>query len=321
MPNVTVKQVRDLTDRIREFELVPTTGETLPAAEPGAHIKVTITDQSGAESNRSYSIINPGQADCYRIAVLREQDGEGGSLFMHTKVQSGASIEIDLPQNDFPLSDSATKTILIAGGIGITPILSMASALKKAGQDFSLHYSSRSHNDMALMDEVLSASEGRCSLYFDANNPSNSMPLATILGSAEAGKHVYVCGPGGLIDAVLDTARRNRWASDNVHYERFTTPTAQLDDCSFEVELTQSGQVFEVPVGKSILDVLIDEGIDPLYDCKKGNCGICTSMVVSHDGDLSHRDAYLSDGQKSQNDQMCICVSRMQSGGRLTLDL
>jgi len=321
MPEVTVQQVHDLTDRIRGFDLVATNGTSLPPAEPGAHIKLTVTDTAGQSVKRSYSIINPGEPDLYRIAVLREEGGEGGSMYMHQKVKTGDVLEIDLPQNDFPLVESAVKAILIAGGIGITPILAMATALQQAGKDFALHYASRNHADMALMTEVLDAANGRCALYFDGGDAKRSMPLASILGTAEAGKHVYVCGPGGLIDAVLDTARRNRWASENVHYERFTTPAAQLDDTSFEVHLAQSGQTFEVPVGKSVLDVLIDEGIDPLYDCKKGNCGICTSVVISHDGDLSHRDAYLSDSQKAQNDQMCICVSRMQSSGRLTLDL
>jgi vanillate O-demethylase ferredoxin subunit len=321
MPEVIVQQVHDLTDRIRGFDLVATKGTSLPPAEPGAHIKLTVTDRSGQPVKRSYSVINPGQADLYQIAVLREEGGEGGSLHMHQKIKSGDVIEINLPQNDFALATSAARTILIAGGIGITPILAMATSLQQSRQDFVLHYASRNRADMALMAEVLDASDGRCTLYFDGGDASRSMPLASILGTPDAGKHVYVCGPGGLIDAVLDTARRNRWASDNVHFERFATPAAQLDDTSFEVHLAQSGQTFQVPVGKSVLDVLIDEGIDPLYDCKKGNCGICTSVVISHDGDLSHRDAYLSDSQKAQNDQMCICVSRMQSNGRLTLDL
>ncbi|PKR60175.1 PDR/VanB family oxidoreductase [Thalassospira lohafexi] len=321
MLRTTVQQIHTLTDRIRGFDLVASDGRALPPCEPGAHIKVNVTDTSGNPVKRSYSVINPGQTDRYRIAVLREVDGEGGSAFMHDKVTVGDELDIDLPQNDFPLHSDAQNTILIAGGIGITPILAMATTLTAGKKDFALHYSSRTHQDMALMHDVLDAATGRCTLYFDGGTPSRAMQLSTLLGPAKAGKHVYVCGPGGLIDAVLDAARRHRWASDNIHYERFSTPAAQLDDSAFEVHLKHSNQSFDVPVGKSILDVLIDEGIDPLYDCKKGNCGICTSAVLSCDGDLSHRDAYLSDGQKSQNDQMCICVSRMQGGGKLTLDL
>ncbi|MEQ8286670.1 PDR/VanB family oxidoreductase [Thalassospira sp.] len=321
MPKVTIQQVHDLTDRIRGFDLVAADGASLPPCDPGAHIKVTVTDNTGQTAKRSYSVINPGQTDRYQIAVLREVEGDGGSLFMHQHLQIGSVVDIELPQNDFPLVADATKTILIAGGIGITPILAMANSLKQADKGFTVHYSSRTRHDMALMEEILEQADGRCTLYFDGGEASRGMPLASILGTPETGKHVYVCGPGGLIDAVLATARRNRWAADNVHYERFSTPAAQLDDSSFEVHLAQSGKSFEVPIGKSILDVLIDEGIDPLYDCKKGNCGICTSVVLSRDGDLSHRDAYLSDSQKSQNDQMCICVSRMQGKGCLSLDL
>ncbi|RCK46284.1 PDR/VanB family oxidoreductase [Thalassospira profundimaris] len=322
MPKAVIQQIHDLTNRIRGFDLVPADNSvTLPPCSPGAHIKVSVTDETGKQAKRSYSVINPGQSDLYRIAVLREDNGEGGSRFMHETLEVGNIIEIDEPQNDFPLDPDATETILIAGGIGITPILSMAKQLQQDGANFTLHYSSRNHHDMALMSEVLDCAEGRCSLYFDGGDATRGMPLSALLGTPGANRHVYVCGPGGLIDAVLETARRNRWAPDNVHYERFTTPSAQLDDTGFEVHLAQSGKVFDVPVGKSILDVLIDEGIDPLYDCKKGNCGICTSVVLSHDGDLSHRDAYLSDSQKAQNDQMCICVSRMQSSGRLSLDL
>lgn len=322
MPKVAIQQIHDLTDRICGFDLVPVdTNSPLTPCPPGAHIKVQVKDAKGEPTTRSYSVINPGQGDLYRIAVLRDDNGEGGSRFMHESLTAGNIIDIEEPQNDFPLDENAAKTILIAGGIGITPILSMAKHLQQTGADFTLHYSCRNHNDMALMTETLDHADGRCTLYFDGGDANRGMPLSTMLGTPEARKHVYVCGPGGLIDAVLETARRHRWTSDNVHYERFTTPTAQLDDTSFEVHLAQSGQTFEVPVGKSVLDVLIDEGIDPLYDCKKGNCGICTSSVLAHDGDLSHRDAYLSDGQKAQNNQMCICVSRMQSNGRLTLDL
>ena len=321
MLKVMVQQAYDLTDRIRGFDLVPCDDQVLPACEPGAHIKVSVTDNKGKPGKRSYSVINPDQTDKYRIAVLREADGEGGSSFMHTQVETGTIIEIEPPQNDFPLKTDAKKSILIAGGIGITPIIAMANGLAKSGKYFVLHYGSRSHLDMALMTDVLDTANGCCTLYFDGGDPSRGMPLDAILGPTKAGKHVYVCGPGALIDAVLDTARRNRWASENIHYERFTTPVAQSDDCAFEVHLQQSNQTFDIPVGKSILDVLIDEGIDPLYDCKKGNCGICASAVLSHEGEISHRDAFLGDGQKAQNDQMCICVSRMQSSGRLTLDL
>jgi len=316
-----IAAIRTETPVIKSFKLTPMDGERFPDYAPGAHIKVRVTLDGGQIEERAYSLYGENEGGAaYRIAVLKEDEGRGGSRFMHEALAEGDVLEFTGPTNDFVLDASATETILIAGGIGITPIVAMARALSAEGRAFTLHYAAKTHEDMALIEEVVRVADGRAALYFDGGDPSRGVPLDSILKAPGAGKHVYACGPGAMIDAVEETAQKQGWNAANIHFERFAAPEAAADDETFEVVVRSTGESLNVAPGTSILDALVAAGHDPLFDCGVGNCGICATKVMEHDGELQHHDNYLSPEKKASGDQMCICVSRVK-GGRVVLDM
>jgi vanillate O-demethylase ferredoxin subunit len=323
---VRVAAVRQLADRIKGLRLVPTDGAWLPGFAPGAHVQVGIPapgSDSAPAQWRSYSLINlDPAADTsqevaeYRIAVRLEDDGHGGSRHIHENVREGDVLTLRPPVNHFPL-EAPLETILLAGGIGATPIASMAAALVSARRPFVLHYSGRSYGQLALVDELRALAGERLVVHAD-DDPVMRLSIDALLAAKTPGQPIYVCGPSGMIDAVCDTAARLGWPKSAVHFERFTEATPLEGDAPFEVELKSSGRVVSVGADQSLLDALLDAGVDAMYDCRSGYCGLCSTRVCS--GEIEHRDSYLQEDDKAANDVMQICVSRAKRG-RLVLDL
>ncbi|MBV8156327.1 MAG: oxidoreductase [Dyella sp.] len=305
-----------LTPEVRRLRLRSPDGQALPPFTAGAHIRVH-TPSAGAEPTRCYSLVNSdGDGLLYEIAVKLEATGRGGSRFMH-QLAVGDRIEVEPPKNDFALHDAPHEAVLIAGGIGITPILSMARQLEAAGRPYALHYGARSADLMPYRMEIEELAGAKAQLYFDGGDPSRGMQLVSVLGAPQASRYVYVCGPRALIDATLDQAQRLGWPRSHIHFELFSAPATTAADQGITVLLARSGRKIDVPAGTSILDALIAAGCDPLFDCRRGECGMCAVRML--DGEAEHRDYALSDEEHTEG-MVCICVSRARSQS-ITLDL
>ncbi len=309
---LSVEDILEEVPDIKSFILRAPSG-ALPPWSPGAHIQIDIGDGQ----TRSYSLLphNKG-ADRYRVGVLLEQNSTGGSAFMHT-LTAGASLHISPPKNDFPLMNILGHNLLLAGGIGITPIYAMAAALEQGHKDFALHYAGRTRGHLAFMDEISALIGDKLVVHYDDDD--SALDIKAVLQAAPEGSHIYVCGPKGMIEAVRTMADTLSIPARNVHFELFNTPAPQEGELTFEVEIASSGKVYKIPTDKTIVEVLEEAGEDPLYDCAHGDCGVCQTGVLS--GEIDHRDVVLTDSEKAAGDVMQICVSRAKNGGRLVLDL
>jgi len=302
---------------ICSFELVPPDGGPLPPFSAGSHIDVHVP---GA-AVRQYSLCNdPSENHRYLIGVLKDQASRGGSLAMHERVAEGDRLEISTPRNHFALAHEARRSLLFAGGIGITPILCMTERLAAMGEDFELHYSARARDRAAFFDRILaSAYSPRVQFHFDDGAPEQKLDLTALLGSPQSGTHVYVCGPQGFIDAALGFARGVGWPAAQLHYEFFgAAPTATDTDGSFEVQLASSGRVIAVHKDQTVVQALAAQGIEVMTSCEQGVCGTCLTRVLK--GVPDHRDQYLTPEEQAANDQFTPCCSRAIST-RLVLDL
>jgi vanillate O-demethylase ferredoxin subunit len=311
-----VIRISDATPRIRTFELVAADGGALPAFTAGSHIDVEL----GNGEERSYSLLNDqGDTQRYLIAVLREQAGRGGSAWMHTGLREGDIVRASDPSNNFRLSEAGERHILIAGGIGVTPILSMAARLQELGRDYQIHYCAREQAEAAFADELEKRHGDRVRFYFDGGDPARGLDVVSLLKTRPSSTHVYVCGPASLIRATRDAGRD--WPMGTVHFELFkglaADTAAGVVDQPFEIVLAKSGATLEVPAGRSILDVLRDNGFRIKSLCKEGVCGTCRVGVLS--GKVEHRDDCLDDDDRETTLQ--ACVSRAMPGERLVLDL
>lgn len=303
---------------ICSFELVDPAGAPLPAFTAGAHVDVHVP----GGPVRPYSLCNdPADRSHYRIAVLREAASRGGSAGMHERVREGDTLAIGLPRNHFALADGASGHLLLAGGIGITPLLAMAQALAAQGADFTLHYATRSAARTAFAAALRDVPwAARVQLHRDDGPPEQQLDLAALLARAQAGRHVYVCGPQGFIDAAMAAARAAGWRDDQLHSESFAPAAADAaGERPFELVLARSGQrVVPVPAGTSAVQALVAAGIVVPTSCEQGICGTCLTRVV--DGVPDHRDQYLTDEERAANDQFLPCCSRATSA-RLVIDL
>lgn len=314
---VVVTGIETLTPRVRSFVLARSDGAPLPGWTAGAHIDV----YAPAFDRRSYSLIEtsaaPSSAEhptAYRIAVLLEAKSRGGSAHMHG-LKVGDSIAISAPSNNFPLSPG--EAALVAGGIGVTPLLSMACELTASKQPFSFHYAGRSRSELAFLLEIEQLTAAKAVVHAD-DEAGGFFNLEGLMTQLPASTPLYLCGPLPMIEAAIALAKRLGWPEGRLHFEIFASPEEKAGDSSFEVELKSSGRVYEIPPGKTILDVLIDAGEEPLHDCKRGDCGICQTTVL--EGIPDHRDYVLSEAERASNKVMQICVSRAKSK-RLVLEL
>lgn len=314
-----VTQTSPATARIRALRLEAADGGPLPGFSPGAHVRIVLPDGG----DRPYSLINadPGTdteagVSAYRLGVLLEEGSKGGSRYMHG-LAVGDVVEASPPKNDFALESHASPAILVAGGIGVTPIVSMAAALARAGRPFTFHYAGRSRPLLAFVDEIAAACGDALKIHCD-DEPATCLDLAGLVASAPAGAHLYVCGPRGMIEAARELAHDRGFPKDQVHFELFDQPEEQAGDRPFEVVVSSTGQSFTVPPGRTIIEVLEEGGVDLVYDCQRGDCGICQTGVL--EGVPDHRDVILTEDERAANTVMQICVSRAKSP-RLVLDL
>lgn len=312
MLELVVASVTALTPSIKAFVLRPAQEEALPPFAPGAHLSVQLPNAKGL---RAYSLTRPHDgSNSYEIAVLHEPQGTGGSAWMHG-LAPGAVLAAHAPRNDFALHQGGLAPLLVAGGIGITPLLCMARALAAERRAFDFFYATRSEEATAYIDEVRALGG---TLVHDGGDPSRGLDLRALLAAPSAGRHLHVCGPRGMVQAVVDTARAQGWREDHVHFELFAGALAQAGDAAFEVRTLRSGKTLTVPPDRSLLDVLIAAGLDPLYDCRQGDCGVCAVDVV--EGVPDHRDHNLSPREKAGGKTLCTCVSRAKTP-HLVLDI
>ncbi|MFA7439040.1 2Fe-2S iron-sulfur cluster-binding protein [Castellaniella sp.] len=323
MLSVRVASRSVLAQDIIGLELVDLAGGLLPAYEPGAHIDVHLP----GGCIRQYSLAGDArQTRHYEIAVLREVESRGGSVAAHERVREGDILLISAPRNRFPLM-AASCSLLFAGGIGITPLLSMARALHAQGAALQLHYSCREPARMAYRDELQALlPPEQLYLYFDQAEPPDRAghpDIPAIVGSVDRDVQVYICGPAGYIDWVRGQVAEAGVVESRVRYERFALGAADRpmltdEDVAFEVELASTGEVFEIPADESITSALDRQGVYIPVSCEEGICGTCLTGVCA--GTPDHRDTYLTDEEHEANDQFTPCVSRALTP-RLVLDL
>ncbi|MEV6925179.1 PDR/VanB family oxidoreductase [Dactylosporangium sp. NPDC051485] len=314
-----------MADGVKLLELVTADGRPLPPFVAGDHIVVEL----GARLRRSYSLIGPPCADAmaYRVAVALNPAGRGGSIAAHA-LQPGQSVRISPPASGFPLVRTAAPTILIAGGIGITPMVAMVHQLMAWAAPWRLHYAFRSPAAAAFVDELVglgSRDPGAASLYPDDAAGRPTLDVAKIVSDAPADAHLYCCGPEPMLDAFLDACRAHD--ERRVHIERFAAPddtpistdrSGPHEDQHLTVQLARSGRMISVAPQESILEALLDAGESVDFSCMEGICGSCRTRVV--EGIPEHRDAVLTDSERAAGDAIMICCSRAK-GDRLVLDI
>lgn len=306
-----------VADGICAFDLVPAETAPFPSFTPGAHIDV----KTPAGDVRQYSLCNSASDEgFYRIAVLREESGRGGSRSMHSDVMENDVLSISEPRNHFALDATGTHSLLFAGGIGITPLLSMAQHLRSSGRDFTLHYCTRSDSRTAFKDELTGPLLGaNTRIHLDDGPNEQKLDLAATLRETPVHSHLYVCGPSGFIDAVLSEARKAGWTEARLHREFFAaTPIVTDGDRPFDVVVASSGAVVHVASDQTVVAALAGAGIEVMTSCEQGVCGTCVTRVL--EGIPEHRDCYFTDEEHAKGDQFTPCCSRARSS-RLVLDL
>ncbi|WP_437880352.1 PDR/VanB family oxidoreductase [Pseudomonas sp. LRF_L74] len=302
-------------DGVVVLDLIPVGGTTLPAFEAGAHVDIHIAP----DLVRQYSLCSdPADNATYRLGVLKDPASRGGSNGVHEKLLEGTEVQISAPRNLFPLAKGAKRSILIGGGIGITPMIAMAYALQARGEEFELHYCGRSRSRSAFLDELGNAAFAeRVFTHFDDEAAGQKLDMDAVLGQAQAGVHVYTCGPSGFMDWVIGEAGTRGYADDHIHREYFQVEV-DSSGASFEVVAARSGKTVQVAEGQSIVAALKTVGIKVAMSCEQGACGTCLCDVL--EGEPDHRDVFLTDEEKATNEQMLLCCSRAKSA-KLVLDI
>lgn len=309
MIDAVVVSRNDEAQGICSFELAAADGSLLPPFSAGAHIDVHLPDGLV----RQYSLCNhPEERHRYLIGVLNDPASRGGSRSLHEQVQAGARLRISAPRNLFPLAEGARHSLLFAGGIGITPILCMAEQLSQSGGDFELHYCARSSERAAFVERIRNAPfADRLFVHYD-EQPETALDIAQVLANPQDDVHLYVCGPGGFMQHVLDSAKGLGWQALNVHREYFAAaPADASNDGSFSVQVASTGQVFEVPTDQTVVQVLEQNGIEIAMSCEQGICGTCLTRVLQ--GTPDHRDMFLTEEEQALNDQFTPCCSRSKT--------
>jgi ferredoxin-NADP reductase len=309
--SLRVQSIARAARDIHLVELALPGGGALPPASPGAHIELHL--DSGI--SRSYSLVHAGDAlTAYVVGVKRDPHSRGGSRYVHEQMRVGATLAVSPPRNHFPLREDAVHSVLIAGGIGITPIWCMAQRLAALGVSWELHYSARSRDDLAFAP-ALAAFGDRVRLHCD-EEAGGVLDLAAIVCEAPASAHFYCCGPAPML-AAFERATAHL-PPPQVHLERFAPQQAAAVAGGFVVALARSGRELEVPAGASVLSVLLANGIGVEHSCRAGLCGCCEVGVLA--GEVDHRDACLTEAERAGHRSMLVCVSGAKSA-RLVLDL
>jgi vanillate O-demethylase ferredoxin subunit len=302
-----VVALRDLTPDIREIEIAPE--GALEPASAGAHLKIALT-LNGRADTRSYSIVE-ATARGYRIAVKRLEQSRGGSAYMH-KLQAGARLDVAGPHNHFALQPGRPDYLLVAGGIGITPIVAHARALARKGANFRVVYGARRRADLAYAGEIGEQLETFVS------EEGRRIDLAAEFARLSSEGEAYVCGPIPMLEAAKREWRAAGRRMDMLRFETFGASGA-WPTAAFRMKIPRLGLDIFVPAGKSMLQALEDAGVAMIFDCRKGECGLCALPVLEADGVLDHRDVFFSEEEKAAGDRVCTCVSRVY-GRSITLD-
>lgn len=312
--NLVVTRTWNETPEIRCFQLASVDGSSLPAFEPGAHIDVKLPGQLV----RQYSLWNgPHDGKQYLIGVKLEKESRGGSAAMH-KLSEGDRLEAEAPRNNFPLAQPCGESLLLAGGVGITPLLSMAQYLKATDQPYKLHLFARSM-EMAPFRKILEA-DPEASIHLGLIPPALDGVIGDLLAERRADSHVYICGPAPFMDLARNLAEKCGWGEANIHLEYFAASEDAVDTSgeTFEVVLQRTGRTLVVREDQSILDAMNEAGIEILTSCEQGVCGTCVSTVL--EGEPDHRDLYFNAAERASGKVITPCVSRCK-GKRLVLDL
>lgn len=311
---VRVKRIDQVTPSVKTFTFERPDGAPLPSFSGGSHVVVTMQGEDRRYRN-PYSLMSPPEDHprTYQISVRRDDQGRGGSMHMHDRVQEGDHLALSSPANLFALDVTGRRHVLIAGGIGITPFLAQMHELRQRGLPYELHYQYRDPETAPFRNSIANQFGDHASFY--ASSAGQYVNPGTILANQPLGTHVYVCGPQGLIDAVQEGAANLGWPARNVHAEEFAAPPPGKP---FTVFLQRSQMEVNVPDNSSALEAIEEAGIQPGCSCRGGSCGQCEQVVL--EGDIDHNDHFLSDEVKQQNSRMMICVSRARSD-RVVLDL
>lgn len=322
-----VRQITYQARGINTYELVHPEGGDLPAFTAGAHIDFHFRDGSV----RQYSLCNdPAERHRYVIAVLLEPDGRGGSQALHERVHAQRLVSVGRPRNNFPLAADARRHLLLAGGIGVTPLMAMVHKLEREAADYTLHYCAKGPQFAAFRDELAPLErKGRAHFHYDGGIPANGLDIAALLAGYEAGTHLYYCGPAGFMTACKRAGAH--WPADCVHLEYFSAASAPKSALSgdelaaagehalgigFQVKIASTGAVYVVPNDKSIVHVLAEHGVEIPTSCEAGLCATCKVRYLS--GEVDHRDLVLSEEEHAE--YLATCISRSR-GPMLVLDL
>lgn len=315
---VKIQKIRKLAPEILSYELVDPDNGQLSPFSAGAHIDVHV----GEALIRQYSLCNrPGETHRYEIGVLKTSDSRGGSVGMHAR-RVGEMLRISDPKNNFELVTHAKRSLLFAGGIGITPILSMAEHLSATSGEFELHYATRSQSVTPFLERIRqSGFANAVQFYHDDGPATEKLDAKEILGAPESGTEIYVCGPKGFMDWIFEVAHEAGWPDQQLHREYFgavPSPDSLGEEIEFEVEIASTGAVVTVAPDQTILAALSGSGINIPSSCENGVCGTCLTRLKA--GTPDHRDMYLSPDEQAKGDQFTPCCSRSMSK-RLVLDL
>jgi vanillate O-demethylase ferredoxin subunit len=294
------------------FEIAPDEGAW--PYQPGSHIDVSVI-VDGEQATRSYSLVGEPKAKVLSIAVKRLANSRGGSKYMWS-LKSGARLSISRPKNHFELSVGQGEYLLIAGGIGITPIYGMALSLLRGRSSFRLIYAARSRSDMAFADHLGEVVRNRLELY--PEDTHGRVDLEAQIRPLAADAEVYVCGPVGMLEAVRRCWREQGRPQEKLRFETFGS-TGHHPSEEFIVSIPRLQREFLVPRNRSLLETLEAEGIEMISNCRRGECGVCVVNVLGADSEIDHRDVFFSDSQKMEKRKMCTCVSRAV-GGRLVIE-
>ncbi len=311
--DVIVEQIRQESPTVKSFKLVPANGARLPRFSGGSHLTTYLETETGV-LERHYSLTtDPNVNNYYEIAIRRSEKSKGGSIYWHDNVYEGKKLSVSYPKNHFPLSFQAKHHVFFAAGIGITPFLAMAADLKQMGKSFELHYAAPSKENCAFYDFLSTKYKDVTHFYFSSEGHKMTCSL---MEKKRIGTHVYFCGSETMMREFAEAAKEIGYPEKSIHFELFTPPDFGPQH-PFQIKLKQSDIVLDIPADQSLLETLLKHDIQAPYSCKIGGCGSCQIEVL--DGEIDHRDFFLSETEKREGKTMLTCVSRGK--GCLTVDI